>query len=1001
LESFMSLSRIASLLLPSLLLPGALLAAEARLVGPAGQCLGVSGVAAERSPLVLAACAASSDNANQRWTLPARGFAGEVRLGDLCLDVEMASADDFTRLQLFGCHGGANQRWQHDVEGRLIGLAGKCLDADRNGGGAVLYGCNGSDDQRFLAQPYEAWTAAHLPLATRGAELVATGDAGIAYQYGGDYVLRSADGGRSWATVGSTDLYQPQGAVTAHPSRPNVLWRVVDYKKIARSDDGGRSWRVVAEATDFLYLLRASRVHPEVVIAIGDEAFWLSQDGGLSFRRQADLPDNGLNDLGNPGALVETPEGHWLLVHLRSCGSGGGGCDGKVLRTADLGLSWQTAFEFEGAYGADLSLSAADPSRIYGLEGDGDVARSDDGGLSFAAVGTLPAAADDHHSDRATIAAHPRDAAKVFAVSAGELWHSDDGGVQWTEIAQALLEDDGYAAYTIAALGPDLLAAVTVQPEDGDSARRMLLSRDGGTTWTADSPAVDGGEVSALVAGARPGLLYAFQHGRRALWRSDDHGRTWQKNPIASCVDQLVADPIESATLYWKTNDCVGGQPSATLLRSRDGGATVEDISTSGLGPYTRLIAFRQGSQTILLAASGDTTGTLRRSTDRGVSWQAVPASLGPIYDLVADGDRAYVITERQVHRSLDGGVTFSLLLDEVSGFFAGGGKYGHGGYDKIVVVTPAGTVASPYAAGIGGRLQLDAHGRLYRLGGSTLRSVDDGRSWQSLDAALIGPTHTVIADAGDPELLVAATANGVMVGRFGDPSTLTLGKGRFRIALGWKAPDGAEGYGRGKVLTNDSGAFWLFSPERSEVVVKVLDGRPINGRFWVFVGSLTNVEFDLEVVDELTGERRSYHNPAGVFASFGDTQAFPLGAPQASLEAARPDFYAVSTQYLVPITSRFQVNAAWEDENGAGQFALGSRLSGDTAAFTFFSPENVELVVNVIDGRAINGHFWVFAASLTNVHYVVGVKDLETGEFKTYSNPAGSFASFGDTSAF
>jgi hypothetical protein len=39
------------------------------------------------------------------------------------------------------------------------------------------------------------------------------------------------------------------------------------------------------------------------------------------------------------------------------------------------------------------------------------------------------------------------------------------------------------------------------------------------------------------------------------------------------------------------------------------------------------------------------------------------------------------------------------------------------------------------------------------------------------------------------------------------------------------------------------SGYIWFFDPENVELVVKALDGRPINGKFWFFHGALSNVE--------------------------------------------------------------------------------------------------------------------------------------------------------------
>ena len=44
-----------------------------------------------------------------------------------------------------------------------------------------------------------------------------------------------------------------------------------------------------------------------------------------------------------------------------------------------------------------------------------------------------------------------------------------------------------------------------------------------------------------------------------------------------------------------------------------------------------------------------------------------------------------------------------------------------------------------------------------------------------------------------------------------------------------------------------------------------------------------------------------------------------------------------------------------------------------------FFSPDNVELIIKVLDGRSITGHFWVFYGALSNVQYTITVKDTQT----------------------
>ena len=98
----------------------------------------------------------------------------------------------------------------------------------------------------------------------------------------------------------------------------------------------------------------------------------------------------------------------------------------------------------------------------------------------------------------------------------------------------------------------------------------------------------------------------------------------------------------------------------------------------------------------------------------------------------------------------------------------------------------------------------------------------------------------------------------------------------RFQAEIQWHDFDGNSGNGRvSNARTDQSASFWFFSPENLELTTKIVDGRNYNGHFWVFYGSLTNVEFTLTVTDTVTGVVKQYDNPSGSFASVGDTSAF------------------------------------------------------------------------------------------------------------------------------
>jgi hypothetical protein len=56
-----------------------------------------------------------------------------------------------------------------------------------------------------------------------------------------------------------------------------------------------------------------------------------------------------------------------------------------------------------------------------------------------------------------------------------------------------------------------------------------------------------------------------------------------------------------------------------------------------------------------------------------------------------------------------------------------------------------------------------------------------------------------------------------------------------------------------------------------------------------------------------------------------------------------------------------------------------------------FFSASNVELLAKLLDGRAVNGNFWVLWGGMTNVGVTLRVTDTLRGSTRTYTNPVGS----------
>lgn len=262
--------------------------------------------------------------------------------------------------------------------------------------------------------------------------------------------------------------------------------------------------------------------------------------------------------------------------------------------------------------------------------------------------------------------------------------------------------------------------------------------------------------------------------------------------------------------------------------------------------------------------------------------------------------------------------------------------------------------------------------------------------------------------------------------------TTLCLQGNRFALTVDWvnqHASPAATGVGEAVVDTDQTGFFWFFSEQSIELVVKVVDGRAVNGKFWVFYGALSDVEYTITVTDTQTSAVKIYHNPPGNVSGGADTSAFAdslsgatvevsslparfaapgpgpsaLSAPRYTPLLLGPPSCTPSAEHLCLLGNRFEVSVAWINQHPPGGTGLGSTITAtdQSGYFWFFDPASVELVVKIVDGGAVNGKFWVFYGALTDVEYTITVRDTETGTVETYHNAPANISGRADTSAF
>ena len=187
-------------------------------------------------------------------------------------------------------------------------------------------------------------------------------------------------------------------------------------------------------------------------------------------------------------------------------------------------------------------------------------------------------------------------------------------------------------------------------------------------------------------------------------------------------------------------------------------------------------------------------------------------------------------------------------------------------------------------------------------------------------------------------------------------------------------------------------------------------DGNPVVGQVVQFTdtssGSPTSWSWDFG-----DGQSSTQQNPTHVFAGPGPFTV-TLTATNASGPSQATQTVMVSANDTLRLNNKgnnaFTVKLiATNQHNGNVQGA--GRAIPQNDLFGYFSlpslgldPGNPEVFVKILDGRGVNGEYWVFYGHLTDLIYDLTVTEVATGLVKTYHKNAGSQApGDADTSGF
>jgi hypothetical protein len=104
--------------------------------------------------------------------------------------------------------------------------------------------------------------------------------------------------------------------------------------------------------------------------------------------------------------------------------------------------------------------------------------------------------------------------------------------------------------------------------------------------------------------------------------------------------------------------------------------------------------------------------------------------------------------------------------------------------------------------------------------------------------------------------------------------SALALQGARFLVSASRTDPrNGVTSPAAAVALSDESGYFTFFNANDVELSVKIVDGRPVTGHFWLFVASMTDVDFVLSVEDSRSACHQGTAPPSDCVTTYHGAQ--------------------------------------------------------------------------------------------------------------------------------
>lgn len=326
---------------------------------------------------------------------------------------------------------------------------------------------------------------------------------------------------------------------------------------------------------------------------------------------------------------------------------------GGVWKSTDAGESWNPMMDFTNAIAMGaLCMDPEDTKTIYAGTGEqvrggsiylgAGLMKSTDAGQTWSVAGLTSVGSFSR------VFTHPKQPTLMMAsamnADAG-VWKSTDKGLSWTRVLKG-------QAYDMSMDPTDPQRWVVAVPEDG-----LLVTTDGGTTWTPQMSGINGaiGRSSVMIAPSNPRYIYALVEldGLATIVRSTDGGKNYAVlyRDAQGCFFAGDCSPSSSQAFYDNlltvnprdANHVIAG--GIDLWMTTNGGSSWANVTNGyadgdgGNAPHVdqHCVTFDPVDENIVYAGND---GGMLKSTDKGATWKHINNNLAVTQFYAFDVDR-------------------------------------------------------------------------------------------------------------------------------------------------------------------------------------------------------------------------------------------------------------------------------------------------------------------------------------------------------------------------